>query len=69
MSRVAQERVLPSEAARLVGCSPQWIRYLVDAGRLAGERGPGGIRLISRVSVGEFAKERARGLKRQPRQR
>ena len=52
--------VLPSEAARMIGCSPQWIRALVDSGRLPAERGPGGIRLIDRRAVKRLAQERAR---------
>ncbi len=55
-----RERVLPSAAARIAQCSPQWIRYLVDVGRLLAERGPTGVRLIDRAAVEELARQRRR---------
>lgn len=55
-----RERALVSsgEAARLLKCSPGWVRYLVDTGRLAAKRGAMGIRLIERAAVEKLARER-----------
>ncbi len=50
--------VLSSQAARMIGVSPGYIRVLVDTGRLRARRGPLGIRLIDRTAVEQFAQER-----------
>ncbi|HLY23522.1 MAG TPA: helix-turn-helix domain-containing protein [bacterium] len=50
--------ILPSEAARIIGVSPGYVRSLVDAGRLKAKRGPLGVRLIDRSAVVAFAQER-----------
>jgi hypothetical protein len=55
------DEVLASEAARIIGCSSQRIRQLVDAGRLPARRGPLGMRFIEREAVERLARER--GLK------
>lgn len=54
----AVDEVLPSEAARIIGCSPQRVRQLVDDGRLPARRGPRGIRLIERRAAERLARDR-----------
>ena len=56
--------VLPSEAGRIIGLSPNRVRQLVDARELPAEIGPGGIRLISRNAAEDFAKKRRRTYER-----
>lgn len=56
--QVQIERVLPHQAARILGTSATWVRILVDTGRLPAERGTMGIRLIDRIAVEEFAERR-----------
>src|SRR5579862_9649027 len=53
------DKVLPSEAGRLLGLSSQRVVQLVDAGRLPARRVLG-IRIIPRAAVLEMAAERAR---------
>lgn len=52
--------MLASEAARVLGLSPQEVRRLVDLGRLEAERGTLGIRMINRRAVEAMAQERQR---------
>lgn len=52
--------VLASEAARLLGLSPQRVRQLVAQGRLAARRGPRGMRLIERKAVDALIEQRRR---------
>jgi excisionase family DNA binding protein len=49
-------------AARLIGVHHSYVRILVDTGRLRAKRTSFGIRLIDRVAVERFARERARRL-------
>ena len=56
--QVPPGKMLPSEAARALGCGPGWVRYLCDSGRLPSERGALGIRLIDRRAVEELARQR-----------
>jgi len=46
-------------AARMIGVSPSYVRYLVDARRLPAKRVTFGIRLVQRCAVERFALERA----------
>lgn len=57
--KAAEKFLLPSEAARILGISPQRVRELVDAGRLPAERTAGGNRLILHKAVEDLAEERA----------
>jgi len=52
------ERILPSQAALLLGCSAGYVRWLTDTGRLPAQRGPMGIRLIEKAAVETFARNR-----------
>lgn len=54
------DRLTPVEAGRILGCGPDYARRLFDSGKLTGERGSLGIRLIDRTSVERFKKERDR---------
>ena len=56
----ANERRIPvAVAARIIGVSPSYVRYLVDARRLPAKRTTFGIRLLDREAVERFADERA----------
>jgi hypothetical protein len=62
MTTGSGEKLLASEAARIAGKSPGRMRELFDAGILAGERLPSGLRLFDRKSVQEYTEhERQRG--------
>jgi excisionase family DNA binding protein len=65
MARAVDE-VLPSEAGRLTGLSPQRVRQLVDSGRLPARRGPLGMRLIRREDVEKLAEQRKRAERQRP---
>jgi excisionase family DNA binding protein len=59
MARSSTEtKMLVSEAARLIGCSAGYVRFLTDTGRLPAERGLMGIRLLDRAAVERFAAQR-----------
>lgn len=52
-----------SQAAALAGVCPMTVRRAVDAGAIAGARGPGGVgRLVRRESVRAWARARAERL-------
>jgi len=55
---MTDSRVLPSEAARIVGVSAAMIRWLVDTGKLPAERTVTGVRVIDRAAVEKLAAER-----------
>lgn len=57
-----EDKCLPSEAARIIGCSTSYVRILTDTGQLPAERGAMGIRLLDRKAVEDFAKRRRRKL-------
>ncbi len=52
--------LLSSEAARLLGLSPQRVRELVDGGQLDALRGPHGMRLIERKALEALIEQRRR---------
>lgn len=58
--RSTTDRLTPVEAGRILGCGPDYVRRLFDQGRLKGERGSLGIRLIDPASVKDFLRERNR---------
>jgi excisionase family DNA binding protein len=59
MGKLADRFVLPAEAAKLLGLTPQRVKQLVDEGRLAAHRiGPRGVRLIERKAVEALIKQR-----------
>lgn len=67
-SAVVAERVTAGQAALMLGCSSNYVRVLVDTGRLPAERGPLGVRLIDKSAVEEMARTRRRnGRNRSPR--
>lgn len=55
--------LLPGQAAKLLGCGPGYVRYLVDAGRLPAQRGPGNMRLIPLAAVEALRRERVKARK------
>jgi len=62
MVRLSERFVLASEAGRLLGLSPQRVRQLVDAGRLAARRGPHGMRMIEKRAVEALIEQRRRSI-------
>lgn len=53
--------LLTGDVARLLGCSPDWVRHLVRVGDLPAERTPSGCRVIRRGDVLRLLERRARG--------
>jgi excisionase family DNA binding protein len=52
--------VVVGEAADMIGVSRGYVRLLVDTGQIRARRTTFGIRLIDRMSVRKFARERLR---------
>jgi excisionase family DNA binding protein len=53
----AEDLIGPSEAARALGCSPQWVKQLVRRGELAGIKTSIGT-VVRRRAVEQFAETR-----------
>jgi len=54
-TEMPDQKLLPHQAAAIIGCSPSYVRYLTNTGRLPSERGTMGIRLLPRDAVASFA--------------
>ena len=55
----ALPKILPSEAARILGVSAGTVRWLVDTGKLPADRSSTGVRVLDRATVEHLAAERA----------
>ena len=49
---------LTSDVARILNCTPDYVRQLERAGQLAASKTESGVRLFNRVDVERFARER-----------
>lgn len=58
-TRASERWISVAVAARIIGVSPSYVRYLTDARRLSARRTTFGIRLLDREAVERFADERA----------
>lgn len=57
--------LLTSEAARIIGVTPETIRIWADSGRLPAAKTTNGVRLFDRADVERVARERS-GRRNQP---
>jgi excisionase family DNA binding protein len=52
-------KLLTSDVARILDCTPDYVRQLERAGQLHAAKTEGGVRLFDRGDVERFARERA----------
>jgi excisionase family DNA binding protein len=52
--RLATVEVTVAEAAELLGCTPQWVRYLLSTGRITGRKVSPRLWLVDRASLDAY---------------